>query len=394
MAYIEIETPEGTKRVPLERDRLSIGRLSYNDIVLPSAQISRQHAEIRRVNGQWQIADTHSTNGLQHNGVRIQEHTLASGDQFLLAPGITVTFFQEGAQPTPTPSPTASGNTSRPNWAQSFAQQPASPPQSPAPQRPASLPPTVQPQQSSHPFRATPSSPLYAGISAASPAPTAGPMTPTPAPAAPVVPSPASTFVPPNSVAPLRPRSVFADDEVQFVPANMAPTSPTPPPPPAPRMPGNATPPASYDSPLRPASFSASIPGAPPDGIAAEPPTSPFIAGGSSPTAQTPPTGYPAPLGPMMSGSDVHDLYHRSSAGPAVQRRATSGPASTLLHVCQTCGQRTAPDSVYCQSCHHTIAQECFNCRLSLLPIQDRCPRCHTPNAASVRRKNPHHTGA
>lgn len=75
-----------------------------------------------------------------------------------------------------------------------------------------------------------------------------------------------------------------------------------------------------------------------------------------------------------------------------MQRRATSGPASKLLHVCQTCGQLTAPDAVYCQNCHHTIAQECFNCRLSLLPIQDRCPRCHTPNTASVRHKNPHRT--
>lgn len=359
MAYIEIETPEGTKRVPLERDHLSIGRLSYNDIVLPSAQISRQHAEIRRVNGQWQIADTHSTNGLQHNGVRIQEHMLRTGDKFLLAPGITITFYQEAAQPAPTASPPANGSTSRSNWAQSFAEQPA-----PSSRRHVSLPPAIQPQQPSHPFRATPSSPLFAAVSAAS----AGPNAPTAGPAMPAS-APAVPFVPPNSVAPLKPRSVFADDEVQFVPANMAPISPTPPPPAAPRFQGNAAPPAPV-----------------------EPSMPPYVAGSSASTAQTPPSGYPAPLGPMMSGSDAHDLYHRSSAGPAMQGRATSGPASKLLHVCQTCGQLTAPDSVYCQNCHQTIAQECFNCRLSLLPIQDRCPRCHTPNAASVRRKNTHRT--
>ncbi|MGZ3664599.1 MAG: FHA domain-containing protein [Ktedonobacterales bacterium] len=384
MAYIEIETPEGTKRVPLERDHLTIGRLSYNDIVLPSAQISRQHAEIRRVNGQWQIADMHSTNGLQYNGVRIQEHFLNNGDKFLLAPSITVTFYNESTQSAPAPSPTPSGATSRPNWAQSFAQQPTATNQPPPPQQYASLPPAAQSQQPAPPFRAMPSSPAYAAVAAASPGPTAGPAGPAipamPAPVVPSAPSPAAPFVPPNSVAPLKPRSVFADDEVQFVPASMAPISPTPPPPPAPRSWGNATPPASFEPPVRPAAPRPSMP--------------PFVAGGSPPTAQTPPSGYPAPLGPMMAGSDVHDLYHRSSGGPAPQGRATSGPASKLLHVCQTCGQLTAPDSVYCQNCHHTIAQECVNCRLSLLPIQDRCPRCHTPNSASVRRKNPHRADA
>lgn len=375
MAYIEIETPEGAKRVPLERDRLSIGRLSYNDIVLPFSQISRQHAEIRHINGQWQIADMQSTNGLQHNGVRIHEHTLSTGDQFLLAPGITVTFFHEATQPASVPAPATSGNTSYPTWAQSFAQQPASSSQPSSPQRPAFPPAAAQSQQAPNPFRAHPNAQPFATVSTASPSPTAGP----------VISSPAAPFVSPHSVAQLRPRSVYSDDEVQFVPSGMASSSPTPPPPSAPRLPASVTPPAIP---------SASIPTAIPGGGATPVPAPPFVGGNSAPSGKTHPTGYPAPLGPMTPGSDVHDLYHRSSAGPAMQSRATSGPASKLLHVCQTCGQRTAPDSVYCQSCHHTIAQECFNCRLSLLPIQDRCPRCHTPNSASVRRKNPHRTDA
>jgi uncharacterized OB-fold protein len=68
------------------------------------------------------------------------------------------------------------------------------------------------------------------------------------------------------------------------------------------------------------------------------------------------------------------------------QRRTAFAPPSPLLHVCQTCGQRTTPDAVYCQNCHHSIASECVRCRLSLLPIQDICPRCQTPNPFSVRR--------
>lgn len=80
----------------------------------------------------------------------------------------------------------------------------------------------------------------------------------------------------------------------------------------------------------------------------------------------------------------------RATAAPPPQdeiirrRSATAGPASTLLHLCQTCGQRTAPDALYCQNCHHSIASECSHCRLNLLPVQDICPRCQAPNPASV----------
>ncbi|HEY7974626.1 MAG TPA: hypothetical protein VID72_04735, partial [Ktedonobacterales bacterium] len=79
----------------------------------------------------------------------------------------------------------------------------------------------------------------------------------------------------------------------------------------------------------------------------------------------------------------------RQAAHIFEQRRTAQVAPSPLLHVCQTCGQRTMPDAVYCQSCHHAIASECVRCRLSLLPIQDLCPRCQTPNPASVRRLRP-----
>ncbi len=107
MAYLDIETPEGAQRVLLERERLSIGRLSYNDVVLPSAQISRQHAELRCINGEWWIADLQSTNGLHINGRRVQQHQLANGDRIVLAPKISLQFHDgmpaEAAQPPAAP---------------------------------------------------------------------------------------------------------------------------------------------------------------------------------------------------------------------------------------------------------------------------------------------------
>jgi len=289
MAYLEFETPEGGKRVPLDRERLSIGRLSYNDVVLSSPQISRQHAELRRVNGKWWIADLHSTNGVQLDGQRVQEHRLMPGQRLVLAPGISFRFVEDGAPFSSTPS----------------GQRPAASARQLAPRPPGSPP---------------------------------------------------------------SPRTIFADGEAPAMPPGSGVSAPSPWGSPAGAA-GTAMDAWNGMQTMRPASRSS----APINGRGA---------GGSG--------GYPAPPGPMVSGSDVLDpnylngLYGgRSGANSSSPAPA---PAAVALHVCQTCGQRTAPDAVYCQSCRHSIAVECPNCRLSLLPIQDRCPRCHTPNASAVRR--------
>jgi predicted component of type VI protein secretion system len=164
----------------------------------------------------------------------------------------------------------------------------------------------------------------------------------------------------------LRPRSPFADDERPYFPPGM----------------GMPAPPTQYNS--QHAAIESSRQPAP--SVGQRYPSYPPVAEASQ-FETLPGGGYPAPAGPMTSGSDGGDPFRRSSPNMKSEtHRATAGPTSTLLHVCQTCGQLTSQDSVYCQSCHHSIARECVNCRLSLLPIQDRCPRCQTPNAGSVRR--------
>lgn len=193
-------------------------------------------------------------------------------------------------------------------------------------------------------------------------------------PQSPVAPSaPLGPGAPPASATPaerpmfdlLHPRSPFADDEQLYVPPGM----------------GMPAPPTDYNRQYRPVATNSPAPGAYPQG------REPYLDSRSSQFDTIPSGGYPAPVGPMTSGSDGQDPFRRSSinAKPETAHK-TSGPTSTLLHVCQTCGQLTAPDSVYCQNCHHSVARECANCRLSLLPIQDRCPRCQTPNPGSVRR--------
>lgn len=301
MAYLEIATRDGVQHITLDRDHLSIGRLAYNDVVLPFTQISRQHAELRRIKGQWWIADLHSTNGLHFDSRRVSEHALQDGDQILLAPGITLRFLTKDV-----------------------------------PSRAPEAQPTV-----------------YTG--AVQPAP------------APPRPSKAS-YAPPGSHSP------YADDEAPYVPPGMRTSGPV------------ATPSAPLYGRTVPSAPSSN--GAQPSyGPSADPSGSqPPASGGRGGTPPAPHTGdmggYPVPNGPLVGG-EGSDPYRRST--PAGARPAVPiVTISKLLHVCQTCGQLTAPDAIYCQSCHQPLARECPACRLNLLPIQERCPRCHTPNAGYV----------
>ncbi len=92
MDALEIETRDGLQRMPLDKSRLTIGRLPGNDIVLPFASISRHHAELRLRGHDWWIADLGSTNGLHVAGRVVKEYLLRHGDQVVLAPSIILHF--------------------------------------------------------------------------------------------------------------------------------------------------------------------------------------------------------------------------------------------------------------------------------------------------------------
>jgi ABC transport system ATP-binding/permease protein len=62
---------------------IRIGRDPGNDVVLPDLWVSGKHAEIRRTTeGSHQLVDLGSTNGVHHNGQRVQRSALAPGDRF------------------------------------------------------------------------------------------------------------------------------------------------------------------------------------------------------------------------------------------------------------------------------------------------------------------------
>lgn len=70
--------------IPLERDKLLIGRRSANDICLRDPSVSRRHALIVPDGNGWSIVDLGSTNGTLVNGQRIQQHVLLNRDEIKL----------------------------------------------------------------------------------------------------------------------------------------------------------------------------------------------------------------------------------------------------------------------------------------------------------------------
>ncbi len=88
---IEIDGKVIGKR-SLNKPTLTIGRLSENDIQVPSQRVSRLHARIRWENGSWVMEDAESLNGLIYQGQRVDQLTLRNGDCIRLAPTVVLQF--------------------------------------------------------------------------------------------------------------------------------------------------------------------------------------------------------------------------------------------------------------------------------------------------------------
>src|SRR6266571_3821655 len=86
MEYLDVQTPDRTWRVPLEDERITIGRSDANTIAFSDdASTSRVHAVIERVAAGWTIRDMGSTNGTLVSGKRVWgEQTLHPGDEITI----------------------------------------------------------------------------------------------------------------------------------------------------------------------------------------------------------------------------------------------------------------------------------------------------------------------
>ncbi len=76
----------------LDKPLMTVGRLSGNDVQVPSQRVSRLHAKIRWENGAWLIEDADSLNGIGYQGKRVDRHVLVNGDQLYFAPRVILYY--------------------------------------------------------------------------------------------------------------------------------------------------------------------------------------------------------------------------------------------------------------------------------------------------------------
>lgn len=78
---------DGNRRnFPVRKDRVVVGRKNTCDLRIPLSSVSRQHCEIRIVDGVAKIRDLGSSNGTYHNHTRVQESVLSPGDEIVVGP--------------------------------------------------------------------------------------------------------------------------------------------------------------------------------------------------------------------------------------------------------------------------------------------------------------------
>jgi pSer/pThr/pTyr-binding forkhead associated (FHA) protein len=91
----ELESGPGAgQKFVLDHDDLTIGRNEHAGLVLESDEVSRIHARVTRIDGEYTIEDLQSRNGLFLNGLRIHAAVVRDGDQ--LQVGDVLLSYREG----------------------------------------------------------------------------------------------------------------------------------------------------------------------------------------------------------------------------------------------------------------------------------------------------------
>ena len=98
-AHLEVRARGQSRLIPLEADRVTIGRSDASDLRIPSDEtLSRLHAVLERLPGGWCVRDLGSRNGTFVNGKRIWgDHALHSNDEIRI--GQTEMIFRGPAVP-------------------------------------------------------------------------------------------------------------------------------------------------------------------------------------------------------------------------------------------------------------------------------------------------------
>jgi hypothetical protein len=79
-AQLRVHEGGGVRAIPVDKELITIGRLSESDIVIGDTSASRRHAQIRTADGVSTLTDLGSTNGTKVNGRDVQSAALSDGD--------------------------------------------------------------------------------------------------------------------------------------------------------------------------------------------------------------------------------------------------------------------------------------------------------------------------
>ena len=77
---VSVRGPNAGARFLLDKDVVTVGRHPESDIFLDDITVSRRHAEFRRAEGTFIVADVGSLNGTYVNGTRCEHQALVHGD--------------------------------------------------------------------------------------------------------------------------------------------------------------------------------------------------------------------------------------------------------------------------------------------------------------------------
>jgi pSer/pThr/pTyr-binding forkhead associated (FHA) protein len=89
---------EGVKVYALVQTVVNIGRRMDNQLVIDDPRVSRNHAQLRAINGRFVLFDLNSTGGTFVNGQRTNQTILYPGDVISLA-GVALIFGQDNPPP-------------------------------------------------------------------------------------------------------------------------------------------------------------------------------------------------------------------------------------------------------------------------------------------------------
>jgi pSer/pThr/pTyr-binding forkhead associated (FHA) protein len=80
-AIVFASGPLGGTELPLEQERVTLGRGAGADVVLDDASVSNLHAALELTEAGFRIRDLGSTNGVRVNGGRVAASDLKHGDR-------------------------------------------------------------------------------------------------------------------------------------------------------------------------------------------------------------------------------------------------------------------------------------------------------------------------